>query len=87
MSGEIKVFWFETDVNFWDVEFIGQIECDLSFSTEHRELYRNSYVGSYNHRSSGAWSDQPFHIAMNGALASLAEDIAYDAELAAALSQ
>ena len=85
--GEINIFWFETDVNFWDVEFMGQIECELVFSTEHGELYRNNYVGSYNHRASAAFSDAPIRTAMNGALASLAEDIAYDADLATALSQ
>ena len=87
VRGEISVFWFEWDINFRNIEFIGQIACELVFSTEHGELYRNNYVGSYNHRARGGFSDKPYRAAMNGALASLAEDIAFDSHLATALNQ
>ena len=87
VTGEIGVFWFEHDTNFWDVEFIGQINCELVFSNEHGELYRNAYSGSYNKRIRTVGTTNSVRIAMNGALAALAEDLAYDEGLAMALSQ
>ncbi|MDE0364624.1 MAG: YajG family lipoprotein [Gammaproteobacteria bacterium] len=87
VTGAISAFWIEQDWNYYDTEFIARIECELVFSIQHDELYRNAYSGSYNHRSFHAVSAKPWRIAMNGALTSLAEDIAYDTGLATALSQ
>lgn len=84
ISGEIDVFWFETDINFSNVELIGSIECELVFSKNYEEIYRNKYIGSYSDKRSMA-GGKAVNAAMNGALASLAEEIAYDEDLVEAL--
>ncbi len=84
VTGEISVFWVETDVNARDIELMGQIACELVFFNESEELYRNDFVGSHSVRVHvGRFSR--YRLAMNGALASLAEAISHDEGLAEAL--
>ncbi len=84
VAGIIKVFWIEIDENFWDVELIGQIECELTFSNGDQEVYRNDYIGSHSARV-GIVTAGGQRQAISGALASLAEAVAYDEALAEAL--
>ncbi len=86
VTGRINVFWIESDQNFADVELIGQIECELAFSADGAELYRNDYVGSHSVRA-GIVTPGSQRMAIDGALGSLAEAIAYDEALADALQQ
>ena len=86
VTGRIGVFWIESDQNFADVELIGQIECELVFSADGEELYRNDYVGSHSVRV-GVVTAGSHRMAIGGALSSLAEAVAYDEALAKALRQ
>lgn len=86
VTGRINVFWIESDQNFADVELIGQIECGLEFSADGAELYRNDYVGSHSVRV-GIVTPGSQRMAIDGALGSLAEAVAYDKALAEALRQ
>lgn len=86
VTGRINVFWIESDQNFADVELIGQIECGLAFSADGAELYRNDYVGSHSVRV-GIVTPGSHRMAIDGALGSLAEAVAYDEALAEALQQ
>ena len=85
ITGEVRHFWFESHAAFSHVEFVGTIECELVFSNASGELYRNTYKGSFINKTNLA-NDKARGVTMNGALASLAEDIAFDQELAAVLS-
>ena len=84
VAGKIKVFWIESDQNFADVELIGQIECELAFSAGEQEIYRKEYVGSHSVRV-GIVTGGGQRQAISGALASLAEAVAYDEALVEAL--
>ena len=86
VTGRIKVFWIESDQNFADVELIGQIECELAFSADGADLYRNDYVGSHSVRV-GIVTPGSHHMAIGGALGSVIEAVAYDEALAKALQQ
>ncbi len=86
VTGQIGVFWIESDQNFADVELIGQIECELVFAADGEELYRNDYVGSHSVRV-GIVTAGSHRMAIGGALGSLAEAVAYDEALAKALRQ
>ena len=85
ITGEVSKFWFESYIGVWDIEFVGTIECKLVFSDARGELYRNMYKGSFVNKT-GWGADKARGVTMNGALASLAEEIAFDHELADTLS-
>lgn len=86
ISGQVKQFWFETDVNFWTVEFIGTIEASLKFTdnTSNETLYESVYNGSYSEKVGGGYK-KTWQKVMGKALDNLIEDIVFDTELVEAL--
>lgn len=45
---EIKDFWIDKDVNLFAIEVMGQIDCDLVFSTDSDPLYCNEGARSHS---------------------------------------
>jgi hypothetical protein len=84
--GTVDRFWFETDMNFWTVKFIGDVQCTLDFvdAQTGQSIYKSSYAGSYAESKAGGL-EQTWTIVMNKALDKLVEDIVLDDELATAL--
>lgn len=86
ITGTIDRFWFETDQNFWSVNFIGDVQCTLDFvdTRTSKSIYSSSYSGNYNHKSGGGL-EKTWTMVMGKAIDNLIEDIVLDSDLAEAL--
>lgn len=84
--GTVDRFWFDTDVNFWTVTFIGEVACTLDVIDPQtkQSIYTSRYAGSYSEDKAGGlektWSE-----VMGKALDELIEDIVLDEGLADAM--
>ena len=88
IEGKINKFWFDTDVNFWTVEFIGDTQCELVFIDKmtNEQIYKSTYSGSYSEKKGGGLS-KTWQRIMSKAVDNLVEDIMFDEDLADALSE
>lgn len=86
ITGSVERFWFETDINFWTVEFIGEVTADLSFvNTINDEIiYHSIYTGSHSVKKGGG-GEKTWRTVMSTAVNKLIEDIVFDEALAEAL--
>ncbi len=86
ISGRIDRFWFETDINFWTVEFMGEVTAHLIFSDKDSEetIYESTYTGSHAVKKGGG-GQKTWRTVMSIAVNKLIEDIAFDEDLAEAL--
>ncbi|CAA0081831.1 Uncharacterised protein [Halioglobus japonicus] len=88
ITGSIDRFWFETDMNFWTVEFIGDIQCTLDFkdASTSETIYSSVYTGTYKREVAGGleatWTE-----VMAEAVDNLIEEIVFDDALAEALEE
>jgi uncharacterized lipoprotein YajG len=87
IEGTVDRFWFETDVNFWSLEFIGDIQCTLElFDSETNEpIYSSSYSGTYKEKTAAGYVKTWTEV-MGKAIDKLIEDIVFDEELTDALA-
>lgn len=86
ISGEITSFWFDTQANFWTIEFMGTVGIDLSVKAKGTGavLYKQSYQGHYNEKSMGGL-DGTWERVMNMALERMVRDVSTDNKLIAVL--
>ena len=86
IDGAVTQFWFDTDVNFWTIGFIGSVECKLQFTDKRSNevVYENTYSGTHKEEKmaglEGTWTR-----VMGLAVDKLVEDISFDDELLEAL--
>jgi len=87
ITGSVDRFWFETDMNFWSVEFIGDVQCTLDFvdSKTDTSIYRSSYSGTYKEKTGGGYVKTWTEV-MGKAIDKLIEDIVFDEDLKDALA-
>jgi len=87
ITGTVDRFWFDTDINFWSVEFIGDVQCTLDFidSASNASIYSSSYSGNYKEKT-GAGYVKTWTEVMGKAIDKLIEDIVYDEDLKEALA-
>jgi uncharacterized lipoprotein YajG len=87
ISGTVDRFWFETDVNFWTLEFIGDIQCTLDFvdTATNESIYSSSYSGTYKEKTAAGYVKTWTEV-MSKAIDKLIEDIVFDEELTDALA-
>jgi hypothetical protein len=93
-GGDIKIvgtvdrLWFDMDVNFWTVKFIGDVQATLDFvdTRTNQSVYKSKYTGSYN-ESKGGGLEKTWNLVMNKALDKLVESIVLDDALASALKK
>lgn len=91
-TGDVKVLgsldrlWFDVDVNFWTVKFLGDVQATLDFvdTKTNQSIYKSKYTGSYN-ESKGGGMEKTWTEVMNKALDKMIESIVLDDALAAAL--
>ena len=88
IQGNIKRFWFDTDVNFWTVEFIGEVQCSIVFINKitGKEIYKSDYSGTYSEKKAGGYV-KTWQLVMSKAVDNLVEDIMFDEELVEALEE
>lgn len=86
VAGTVDRFWFDTDLNFWTVTFIGDVVCTLDFvdARTRQSIYKSRYSGSYKVDKAGGL-DKTWTDVMAKALDELIEDVVLDEELADAL--
>lgn len=87
ISGTVDRFWFETDMNFWTIEFIGDVQCTLNFTdpVTDKIIYSSSYSGTYKEKKGGGYVKTWTEV-MNKAIGKLIEDIVFDEDLTDALT-
>jgi uncharacterized lipoprotein YajG len=87
VTGTVDRFWFETDMNFFTVKFIGDVQCTLDFldAQSRQSIYKSKYAGSYAEEKAGGL-DKTFASIMSKAIDKLIEDVVLDEDLAAALA-
>lgn len=88
ISGAVNHFWVESDMNFWSVEVIGDVEATLSFTDTDSgaSLYSRAYKGTYSDKVQVV-TDGAYNKAISGAINSLIDEIVFDEDLADALRQ
>ena len=87
ITGTVNRFWFDTDMNFWTIEFIGDVQCTLDFidSATNKSIYQSSYSGNYKEKT-GAGYVKTWTEVMSKAVDKLIEDIVFDEDLKDALA-
>jgi uncharacterized lipoprotein YajG len=86
VTGSVDRFWFETDMNFWTVEFIGDVQCTLNFldAATNKTIYTSVYKGT-NKKKTGGGLEKTWTEVMGAAVDNLIENIVFDDELSEAL--
>ena len=87
VTGTVDRFWFDTDINFWSVEFIGDVQCSLDFvdSATGQSVYKSSYSGNYKEKTAAGYVKTWTEV-MSKAVDKLIEDIVFDEDLKDALA-
>ena len=87
ISGTVDRFWFDTDVNVWSIEFIGDVQCNLSFidSRTDTTIYSSNYSGTYKEKTAAGYVKTWTEV-MGKAIDKLIEDIVFDEDLTDALA-
>ncbi len=88
IEGKVTNFWFEADINFWTVEFIGDVQVMLSFIDRNSGdvIYQSNYSGTYSDKKAGG-GEKTWQEVMMLAVDKLIEDIVFDEELIESLDQ
>jgi uncharacterized lipoprotein YajG len=88
VDGEVTQFWFDTQMNFWTMEFMGTVGCKLKVTNAASGalIHEGEYLGHYNEKSAGGY-EKSWQRVMNLAVARLAETIALDSKLSDALKE
>ncbi len=86
--GEISNFWLEFDINFFTVEFIGDVKCQLAFidTKTGQEIYSAEYSGHYAKKKAGG-AKKTWQTIMSEAVNDLIEDIIFDEDLKDSLEE
>jgi uncharacterized lipoprotein YajG len=84
--GTVDRFWFDVDVNFWTVTFVGEVACTLDFidAQTKQSVHKSKYAGSYSVDKVGGL-EKTWTEVMAMALDKLIEDITLDEDMADAL--
>jgi uncharacterized lipoprotein YajG len=87
ITGTVDRFWFETDLNFWSIEFIGDVQCSLEFfdSETNESIYSSNYSGTYKEKTAAGYTKTWTEV-MGKAIDKLIEDIVFDEDLKDALA-
>ena len=86
ISGTLNRFWFETDMNFWTIEFIGDVQCSLNFidTQTNTTFYSSDYAGNYSEKKAGGLN-KTWQRIMGKAVDKVVEDIIFDEDLIEAI--
>lgn len=82
LAGEVTTFWFDSQINFWSVEFMGTVAVDLNVTDGQTgaSLLVGKYQGHFNEKSLGGL-DSTWERVMNTALALMIEEMSTDMRL------
>jgi curli biogenesis system outer membrane secretion channel CsgG len=82
LSGTITSFWFDYQINFWTVEFMGTVSVDLNVldGKTGSVLLTRAYHGHYNEKSMGGL-EGTWERVMNAALERMVQQMSTDNKL------
>lgn len=82
LSGEIKTFWFDVQLNFWTVDFMGTVEVALSVADGKNGalLLKRTYQGHYTEKRLGGL-EGTWERVMNVALERMVRELSTDPKL------
>jgi uncharacterized lipoprotein YajG len=82
ISGDITSFWFDYQIGFWTIQFMGTVGIDLKVTDKATGdvLYSRSYQGHYNEESLGGL-EGTWQRVMNTALEQMVRDVSTDSKL------
>jgi curli biogenesis system outer membrane secretion channel CsgG len=82
LSGTITSFWFDCQINFWTVEFMGTVSVDLNVidGKTGATLLMHTYQGHYNEKSMGGLAGT-WERVMNTALERMIQQMSTDNKL------
>jgi Uncharacterized lipoprotein len=82
LAGEVNTFWFDLQINFWSVEFMGTVAVDLNVTDGQTgaSILARKYQGHFNEKSLGGL-DATWERVMNAALALMIEEMSTDMKL------
>jgi len=82
LSGEITTFWFDYQMNFWTIEFMGTVAVNLTLTDGKTgsALFSRQYQGHYNEKSMGGWTGT-WQQVMNTAVERMMEEVSTDPKL------
>ena len=86
IRGDVTQFWFDADVDFWTVTFMGTVATTLEFvdSASQTSIYQSDYQGYYEKKAAGGL-EQTWTDVMELALENMIDSIVKDPQLAKAL--
>lgn len=82
ISGVIETFWFESQMNFWTIEFMGTADVNLEFKevSSEKVLLSKHYSGYHNEKLFSGYHKE-MQMVMNQTLEDLIRSISMDNEL------
>jgi uncharacterized lipoprotein YajG len=82
VTGAVKTFWFESQVNFWTIEFMGTVDVNVVVQDGRtgRVLLSKEYSGHHNTALLGGYHKEMADV-MNAALENLIDQISGDPKL------
>lgn len=82
VSGVIERFWFESQMNFWTIEFMGTADIELEFRSNliQGSLLKKRYSGHHNEELFSGYHKE-MQMVMNKTLQDLIDHISMDSEL------
>ncbi len=86
ISGTVDRFWFDTDMNFATIEFIGDIQSTLEFvdAKTNTTIYKSTYSGNFKEKTAAGYVKTWTEV-MGKTLDNLIEDVVFDEDLSEAL--
>lgn len=86
IDGNVTQFWFDVDVNFWTVRFMGTVSCELEFidPATGNLVYEREYQGYYE-KETGGGLERTWTEVMQLALENMIDSIVKDPNLRTAL--
>lgn len=87
ISGSVETFWFESQVNFWTIEFMGTVDVNMAVQDGHtgQVLLNKRYSGHHNAALLSGYHKEMANT-MNATMENLIDQISVDAKLIEVLS-
>ena len=87
LTGSIDSFWFDIQMNFWTIEFMGTVGVDVTLTDARTGVVRHTgrYEGHYNEKSLGGL-EGTWERVMNTALENMIRDMSADRKLVESLT-
>lgn len=84
VTGVLNRFWVDFDVNFSNIEILGNVDADFTFSDANGVVYTQGYSTTYSDKFQMG-TEKNLQKVVAGTIAKLVDEVSYDEDLAEAL--